>query len=187
MKESIVQAGNPVLRTKARPVAKKDIGSAKVKNLVKKMRAALSPEENGVAIAAPQVGEPLQIFIVAGRVFAEEPEDSADVNAGRTRKRQGEQEQNLPAPRHDMVFINPEIIRSSRKKKIMSEGCLSVRGVFGTVMRHEKTSVRALDERGEPFTYHGSGLLAQIFQHETDHLNGILFIDKAEKIDEPKK
>jgi peptide deformylase len=70
---------------------------------------------------------------------------------------------------------------------MMSEGCLSVRGDYGMVMRHEKASVRALDERGKPFTLHGSGLLAQIFQHEVDHLEGVLFTDKAEHIEHDEK
>lgn len=187
MSDAILQADNPILRAKAKPVAKKDITSAKIKNLIKKMRAALAPEDNGVALAAPQVGEPLRIFIVAGKVFAgnddAEP-DSAPVHPHTSGGRRSHPQN--PAP-IDMVFINPEIIRSSRKKKAMSEGCLSVRDIYGTVLRHEKATVRALNERGESFTYHGSGLLSQIFQHEIDHLGGVLFIDKAEKLDEPKK
>lgn len=83
-----------------------------------------------------------------------------------------------------MVFINPEITRLSKKKKEMSEGCLSVRGSYGTVMRHERATVKALDEHGKPFTYHASGLIAHIFQHEVDHLDGILYIDKAVKLEE---
>ena len=161
-----------MLREKAKALTKKDIASTKIKNLIKKMRATLAPEENGVAIAAPQVGESVRIFLVAGKVFDDENKNSG---TERTKK----------SP--DKVFVNPEIIRASRKKKSMAEGCLSVRDVYGKVMRHEKASVRALDEHGRSFTYHGSGLLAQIFQHETDHLNGILFIDKAETLDEPKK
>jgi peptide deformylase len=186
MKDSITQSGAAVLREKAKPVARKDIGSTKIKNLIKKMRKTLAPEDNGVAIAAPQVGESLRIFLVAGKVFSDESaaQNSAPAHPPASEAGRRSRPQNSVSP--DMVFINPEIIRASRKKKSMSEGCLSVRDVFGTVLRHEKASVRALDEKGELFTYHGSGLLAQIFQHETDHLNGILFIDKAEKLDEPK-
>lgn len=75
-------------------------------------------------------------------------------------------------------------MRLSRKKREMSEGCLSVRGVYGKVLRHEKASVKAVDERGKPFIYHGSGLIAHIFQHECDHLEGILYIDKATSLEE---
>jgi peptide deformylase len=157
----IVQIGEAVLRKEALPVAKKDIGSRKIKNLIAKMKKALDREEYGVAIAAPQVGSSLRIFVVAGRVFDKEGEEPA-----------GEK-----TP--DRAYINPEITRMSRKKKEMSEGCLSVRGQYGSVLRHEKASIRAQDESGKPIVEHASGLLAHIFQHEVDHLNGILFVDKA--------
>ncbi|MDB5224534.1 MAG: peptide deformylase, peptide deformylase [Candidatus Adlerbacteria bacterium] len=161
--QHIVQVGEPVLRGIAKPVLKKDIGSAHLKKLVADMQKALASEENGVAIAAPQVGEPLRLFVVAGRIFTESEDDD---------------EEETPAG-PDKVFINPEIIRQSRKQENMSEGCLSVRAKYGTVRRHSKASVKAMDENGQEFIYHGSGLLAQIFQHEVDHLNGVLFIDKA--------
>lgn len=161
MKDPIVQNGAPVLREKAKPVHKKDIGTPKLARLIAYMRAALAPEENGVALAAPQVGEALRIFVVAGKVF-EKP------NFGGQKSK---------------VFINPELIRLSRKKAPMSEGCLSVRGKYGTVPRHEKASIRAWDENGTLFTLNGSGLLAQIFQHEVDHLEGVLFTDKAEHLE----
>ena len=167
MKDPIVQAGSLVLRQKAKPVAKKEFGSAKLVALIRKMKAALTKEAYGVAIAAPQIGSPLRIFVVAGRAFVSDEEGS-----GNTAK-------NIPP---DMVFINPELLRVSRKMHEMSEGCLSVRGKYGTVLRHEKASVKAYNEKGEPFIYHGSGLLAHIFQHECDHLEGILYIDKAVKL-----
>jgi peptide deformylase len=182
MKEPIVQSGDPVLRAKAKPVALKDIGSKKISGVIARMKKALAAEDFGVAIAAPQIGESLRIFVIAGKAF--EPErDSADVNAA---SGQGEREQN-PAPDHqvkDKVFINPEILRMSKKTKEMSEGCLSVRGKYGTVMRHEKAAVKAVDENGKPFTYQGSGLIGHIFQHECDHLEGILYIDKTVKLEE---
>jgi peptide deformylase len=66
----------------------------------------------------------------------------------------------------------------------MSEGCLSVRGKYGTVMRYEKATIKAQDEDGKPFVYHGSGLIGHIFQHECDHLDGILYIEKAIQLEE---
>jgi peptide deformylase len=85
----------------------------------------------------------------------------------------------------DKVFINPEIIKASKVKKSMrGEGCLSVRFTYGTTKRFDKATVKALDEQGKEFIMDGSGLLAQIFQHEIDHLNGILFIDHAHDIRE---
>jgi peptide deformylase len=162
----IVQEGDPVLREVAKPVGKKDVGSPALVKLINKMHAALAPEKYGVAIAAPQVGEPWRMFVVAGRVYKEEELEEAE-----------------SAPRN-RVYINPEIVRTSRKKLDESEGCLSIRGVYGTVKRHEKVTLKALDEQGNSITENASGLLAHIFQHEVDHLNGILFIDKAENLRE---
>ena len=168
-KDPVVQNGNILLRAHALPVAKKDISSKKIKTLIAKMKKVLAGEEYGVAIAAPQVGESVRIFVVAGRAFL--PEDAPE-------------DANVPP---DMVFINPELARLSRAKKEMSEGCLSVRGKYGTVLRHEKASVKALNERGETFTYNGTGLIAHILQHEYDHLEGILYIDKAQKLTDDSK
>ncbi len=128
------------------------------------MQKALAGEEYGVAIAAPQVGSPLRLFVVAGRVFKKD-EDS--------------QEELTPA---DRVYINPEITRMSKKQREMAEGCLSVRGQYGTVMRHEKVTLKALDGSGKPTLVHASGLLAHIFQHECDHLEGVLYTDKAQRV-----
>jgi peptide deformylase len=167
MKDPIVQAGSLVLRQTAKPVGKKEFGSAKLTTLIRKMKAALTKEAYGVAIAAPQLGASVRVFVVSGRAFISQGEGSDDTA------------KNIPP---DMVFINPELLRTSRKMREMSEGCLSVRGKYGTVLRHEKASVKACNEKGESFIYHGSGLLAHIFQHECDHLDGILYIDKAVKL-----
>jgi len=151
------------------------------------MATALEKEEDGVAIAAPQIGIPLRIFVVSHRAFEyideEEEQEQAfeDINADFV---------SLAKPplrkkktRSDMVFINPVITKLSRKKVWVPEGCLSVRWLYGEVSRAQKATVRAYDENGKPFTWGGSGLLAQIFQHETDHLNGALFIDTARNIE----
>ena len=169
-KDTIVQEGDPVLRQKALAVPKKDIGSPALAKVIKKMHAALAPEKYGVAIAAPQVGVSLRLFVVAGRVFKEEEEPA-------------EQEAHKKAP-PNRVYINPEITRASRRKLEESEGCLSVRSIYGTVMRHEKVTLNYTDESGKPQTVNATGLLGHIFQHEVDHLNGILFIDKAKDLHE---
>jgi peptide deformylase len=163
VKDPIVQIHNPVLRLVAKPVPLKDISSRKIKALITKMKKALGGENYGVAIAAPQLGSSLRLFVVAGKVFADED---------------NEDEPKKPTP-PERVYINPEITRASRRKKEMAEGCLSVRGQYGRVPRHEKVTLKAVDEEGKPILEHASGLLAQIFQHEVDHLEGILFIDKA--------
>ena len=81
------------------------------------------------------------------------------------------------------MFINPTLTRLSKKKVEMSEGCLSVRGKYGVVPRHEKATIKALDEQGRATTYHGTGLVGHIFQHECDHLDGILYVDKATRLE----
>jgi peptide deformylase len=164
MKDPIVQEGEQVLREVAKPVAHKDLKSRALRALLTRMKKILKAEEFGVAIAAPQVGKSLRIFIVSGRALL--PEDAP---------------KDAPIPK-DLVFINPEITRLSKSKREMAEGCLSVRGKYGTVMRHERASVKALDENGKGFTYNGTGLMAHIFQHECDHLEGILYIDKAKRL-----
>lgn len=167
-----MEAGDPVLRQVAKPVAKKDIGSRKLNALIKRMKTLLAAEEYGVAIAAPQIGESLRMFVVAGRVF-EDTEAQKPIDGG-TKK----------STEPNRVFINPTLARLSKKTKEMSEGCLSVRGKYGTVIRHEKASLTALDERGEPVHYNATGLLGHIFQHECDHLDGILYTDKAVQLEE---
>lgn len=161
MKDPIVQIGADVLRTVAKPLSKKEVGSPAVQKLLKRMSTILKKEEYGVALAAPQVGQPLRLFVVAGRVFKKEDEKTTPP---------------------DRVYINPIVTKRSRKKVEMSEGCLSVRGKYGTVMRHEKVTLKALDAAGVPLTYHGTGLVGHIFQHECDHLDGVLYIDKAKTL-----
>ena len=122
------------------------------------MKEALANEDDGVAIAAPQIGVSLSIFVVSHKVFEHQTDPQ------------------------DEVFINPTITKLSRKKSELEEGCLSVRGVFGKIKRADKATVIAYNEQGEKKTVGGSGLLAQIFQHETDHLKGALFIDNATEL-----
>ncbi len=154
------------MREVALPVSEKDFGSKKLHTTIEKMRQALHEQEDGVAIAAPQIGVGLRIFVVAGTAVA------------MSQKKEIDSEREL----EDLVFINPEILKVSKKKSPMEEGCLSVRWLYGHVLRHEKVTIRARDESGKEKTAGASGLLAQIFQHEIDHLNGILFIDKAENV-----
>jgi peptide deformylase len=160
---TIVDKNDPILRKIAKPVALKDIKSSKIKKVIRDMKTALDSQEDGVAIAAPQIGASFRIFIISPKVFD-------IISQADDAKR--------PASRH-VVCINPSIVKSSREKAMVEEGCLSVRYLYGDVKRSEKVKIRATDERGRTAELGGSGLLAQIFQHEIDHLNGILFIDKA--------
>ncbi len=163
----IVQKGEPVLRRKAEEVPLSEITSPSITKIIKTMTKALYQEEDGVAIAAPQIGESVRIFIVSGKILSPHYPDL--------------EEGEVPPP--DLVCINPEIIKLSKRKKKMPEGCLSVRWLYGNVPRSTKATLKAYDQNGIVFTRGASGLLAQIFQHETDHLNGILFIDTAEDIE----
>src|SRR3989344_671350 len=160
-KTEILQRDNKVLRSKAKSIPIKDIGSKKILNIIKRMGQVLHAEEDGVALAAPQIGESIRLFIVSGDILI--------LNKN---------------PKPDLIFINPEIIKTSKNKKKVEEGCLSIRWLYGQVKRSEKVTIRAYDETGRRFERGASGLLAQIFQHEMDHLDGILFIDKAENLRE---
>ncbi len=165
----ILDKDAPVLRQQAAAVPLEDISSPKIKAILARMKKALHAEDDGVGIAAPQIGESLRIFLVSGRVF--------DFLAGESEEIPAEQS------RPDAVFINPEIIKISKDRKYVEEGCLSVRWLYGKIRRASKATIRAYDENGVAFERGASGILAQVFQHEVDHLNGILFIDSAKEIE----
>lgn len=158
----IVERDHTVLREKAKEVPVHDISGAKIQNIIREMKEALEGQEDGVAIAAPQIGESLRIFVVSGRAIS--------------------MFKKIKERSPDLVFINPRITKISKKTEWMEEGCLSVRYLYGKVKRSTKVSVAAFGENGKSFEMGSSGLLAQIFQHETDHLDGVLFTDKAENV-----
>lgn len=155
------------LRAAAHEVPLADITTEKTRRLVAQMSEALAQEYDGVALAAPQVGEMVRLFIVSGKVLA------------RLARKQAEQKTEPPK---DAVFINPVLVKISKQKQTVEEGCLSLRYLYGKVERAAKVTLCAYDESGKKITRGASGLLAQIFQHEVDHLNGILFTDKATDI-----
>ena len=163
MKE-IVQDGATVLRETAKLVPEELFGTPELAGIIKDMEDALDPELEGVAIAAPQIAIPYRIFVVRkDRTLATPPEGTK-------------------LPIQNDVYINPEIVKTSRRRAHMDEGCLSVRGVYGTTYRHDRATIRARNFDGSHFERGGGGLTAQIFQHEVDHLNGILFIDHADRL-----
>ena len=164
----IVQANSKILRKIAEKVRIPAIGTASIKGVLKDMNEVLNKQDDGVAIAAPQISVLLRIFIVSGKMFV----------------KNSQSEDEAKSTLKSRVFINPVIKKKSKKKVEMEEGCLSVRWKYGKVMRSTKATVSAYGEDGTKFTYTGSGILAQIFQHETDHLNGILFIDTARDVKE---
>ena len=147
----VVTTPDPVLRAKAKPVTKINEGVFRVLDNMKDTLYA----ENGVGLAAPQIGISKRLVVI----------DTGD---------------------NYMELINPEIIEKEGSE-IDSEGCLSVPGLIGQVARAEEVRVKALNRRGEEIEISGEGLLARAFQHEIDHLEGVLFIDKAVKISPIKK
>lgn len=167
---------NPTLKQIAQDIRVSDIQSSRIQTLIADMKALLAKEEYGVALAAPQVGKSVRLFIVSGTAAEKR------AHANKTRKTDDAVMARDSLPARDEVYINPELIKMSRGRKDKHEGCLSVRGKWGMVPRAEKATVRAYDEHGVQFTRGASGLLAQIFQHELDHLNGILYLDKAREI-----
>lgn len=162
----IVQEGAAVLRSVAQPLPEHLFGTPELKQLIAKMSVALDKQPEGVALAAPQLGVSCRLFIV---------------RKDRTLPAPAVAEGTAPTPETE-VYINPEIVKTSRKRSRADEGCLSVRGIYGTTNRHERVTLHAQHEDGSHFTRGAGGLLAQIFEHEVDHLNGILFIDHAEHL-----
>jgi peptide deformylase len=156
--DKIVVKGHPALSTRAREIGQEEIGSAKISSVIKLMKEQLATQDDGVAIAAPQIGEGLRIFVVSPNAFHGNQKDS------------------------QTVFINPKIIKFSKEKKFMLEGCLSVRWLYGEVERSKQVIIESIDEHGKKHVRGAGGLMAQIFQHEVDHLNGILFDSKAENL-----
>ncbi|MEX0933453.1 MAG: peptide deformylase [Candidatus Paceibacterota bacterium] len=156
----ILQKDNPKLRERSRKVSLEEINSPYVKSVISDMKEAMQNEDDSAAIAAPQIGELVRIFIISKSVVPKKNDEE----------------------KHDLVFINPKIIKHSQSKSVVEEGCLSVRWLYGEVNRYEKVTIEALDEQGARVVYGASGIIAQAFQHEIDHLNGVLFIDKATNI-----
>ena len=175
MRTIIPQENNPVLREHALPVSIAQIKSEPIQTLIADMKKLLAKEKHGVAIAAAQVGEPIQLFIVSGRALTERDTDDDPKDTER-------ETPILP----DQIYINPVLVKMSRAKKEKHEGCLSIRGKWGMVPRAEKATVSAYDEHGNKFTRGASGFLAHVFQHEMDHLAGILYTDKAAKLYDDK-
>lgn len=168
---------NPALRGEMQDIPLSEISSPRIQELIASMRRLLSKEEHGVALAAPQVGEPFRLFIVSPAALERREEKYSDAPP------------QIATDAVPLVYINPAWVKLSREKSDKHEGCLSVRGKWGIVPRAEKATITAYDEHGKKFTRGASGFLAHIFQHEMDHLEGVLYTDKATELydDEPEK
>ena len=171
----IVQNGDKVLRKISKEIPVSSIKKPKIQKIITDMNSALDSQHDGVAIAAPQIGVSLRIFIVSGRIFDEDFIHGKGSTLGNQYKKNR---------KPNLIFINPIFKKTSKDKKLMVEGCLSVRPLYGKVRRATRAIIEAYDEHGHKFTKEGVGLLAHIFQHEIDHLEGILFVDKAKDLQE---
>ena len=153
----IITPENPILRQKARKVT---VFDGKLQELIDDMMETMLAAP-GVGLAAPQVAVSQRVIVI------HLPDDAETYGSGAGQTH---------------VVVNPEIIRASREMVDGTEGCLSVPGYVGTVSRHQWVKVRGQDRRGKEIRVNAEGWLARVFQHEIDHLNGVLFIDVASKV-----
>jgi len=155
----VARMGHPVLRAKALPVPPARITTAGVQRLIDSMFETMR-EYTGIGLAAPQVHESLRIFV-------------AGVREGVIGDAVGDDE-NMPF----MTLINPEITLLTEPTHEGWEGCLSIPDVRGLVPRAAEVRVQAFDRQGKKLAFTASGLTARVIQHETDHLDGVLFMDR---------
>jgi len=172
----IVTLPDPVLRRKAKAVTNfgRELQTL-IDDMIETMRDA-----PGVGLAAPQVGISERLAVIE---YAEEDEDE-EVE---TVHEDMEKPAKPPKPKQLFVIINPEIVKASEEKVIGIEGCLSIPGLLGEVERHHALQVKALNRHGKPVKLKVDGWLARIFQHEIDHLNGVVFTDLAARVWQPKE
>jgi peptide deformylase len=161
----IVQVGEPVLRQRARVLSREEILSGEIRELIANMRETMY-EGPGVGLAAPQIGLPLQLAVIEDRAEYHK-EIAAEQLAERERR---------PVPFH--VIINPRVTESGESSVQFYEGCLSLAGYVALVPRARVVRVECMDEHARPQVIQASGWYARILQHEIDHLNGTLYIDR---------
>jgi peptide deformylase len=156
MTTKIRQVPDTILRQKAEPVKKI---TPEIKTIIQKMERILSQEENGLALAAPQIGESKRIVVI---------------------KKYQNRDRSISIPK--LILINPVIIKKSSDQTTMEESCLSVMEpeIGGQVARANKVTISTQLPTGEKKQIKASGLLARVFQHEIDHLEGKLFTDRAD-------
>ncbi len=160
----LVPQNHPALHSIAEEVTPEEFADGTVTKIIKAMHKAMATYNAegyiAVAIAAPQIGVAKRIFLISDQSKDRDPKDQ------------------IP----DLVAINPRITNWSKKTKVLGEGCLSLPDYYGTVRRSTNVNFTALDEHGKEYSRGTGGLLAQIIQHECDHLDGTLFIDRAEDV-----
>ena len=160
----VSRMGHPVLRKKVRPVPPAEITAAPMQRLIDDMTQTML-EYNGVGLAAPQVHEELRLFV------AQVIRDQDDEEDDETRKPE------------ILALINPEIKPVSRHVEEDWEGCLSIPDLRGLVPRYRDISVKGYDRTGRQIELQASGFMARVIQHEADHLDGVLFLDRMKSLD----
>jgi len=163
----IVQTGDPVLRQIARPLSVDEIRSDATRRLIEEMRETMRAAP-GVGLAAPQIGESIQLAVIEDRIDYTKDVSSEELAA----------RQRSPVDFH--VIINPKISIVGEATVDFFEGCLSVEGFVAIVRRAANVRVECLNERAEQITITAQGWYARILQHEIDHLNGTLYIDRMQ-------
>jgi peptide deformylase len=159
----IITLPEAVLRRKARAITTFDKNlQTLIDDMIETMR-----EAPGVGLAAPQVNISERLIVVE---YGEEDDEGGEVE-----------------PKKLYVMINPEIVKSSEETLMGVEGCLSIPNLVGEVERHAAVQVKGLNRHGKPTKLKAEGWLARIFQHEIDHLNGILFPDRATRVWKPQE
>jgi peptide deformylase len=164
---AIVEAGHPVLRQRAAPLTPADLRSSALVALIEAMRETMR-DAPGVGLAAPQIGQPLSLAVIEDRAEYQERLEEVDL---RERERE-------PVPFH--VIANPRLTIIDPTPKAFIEGCLSVPGYAAVTARARAVRVEALDHRGEPIVIEAKGWYARILQHEIDHLEGTLYVDRMD-------
>jgi peptide deformylase len=165
MRLKIVQAGDAVLRQRGKDLSPSEIRSREIQNLIEWMRDTMH-DAPGVGLAAPQIGLPLRLAVVEDK-----PENLKEIPASYLKERERK-----PVPFH--VLVNPKLTLQGPADVEFFEGCLSLAGFTAVVPRARKVQVEYLDHQGEPKIIEASGWYARILQHEIDHLDGTVYIDR---------
>ncbi len=158
--------GHPVLRIKTAVASRTDIATAEVQRLIDDMIDTML-EYNGVGLAAPQVHQSVRLFVAHIPPNEDEDDDEADRADRRA---------------HVITVINPEISAVSRHVEEEWEGCLSIPDLRGQVPRYRDILVKGLNRHGERLEIKAGGFAARILQHESDHLDGVLFLDRMKTL-----
>ncbi len=162
MKKLVVsEFGDPILRRQSATIKIKDINGSETQNLIESMKELLLTKKLGIGLAAPQIGISLRLAVITIRASKHRPD----------------------AKPFDLVIINPEIIETAGRRKQMYEGCISGgpnrSGLFARVPRYKKIKLKYYNQNGNLQKKYFEGLTAHVLQHEVDHLNGVLFVDRV--------